>query len=150
MEASSGDSGPLRGTSSTQLELVTSELRKRVGQTFTLAELAQSLRRRRADGPHAALAERDDVPTGGPQRSRPSLGAAFQAYARGASDYARGEPHAARRWPRWSLLGVVVLAVVFLLGVGLGLTLEERPQEPGTITSVRTFTPTRRDGAEIR
>jgi hypothetical protein len=46
-----------------------------------------------------------------------------------------------RRWPL-ILLGAVVLAVVFLLGVGLGLTLEERPQTGGTSTSVRTFTPT--------
>jgi len=45
-----------------------------------------------------------------------------------------------RRWPLL-LFGAVVLAVVFLLGVGLGLTLEERPQT-GTSTSVRTFTPT--------
>ena len=46
-----------------------------------------------------------------------------------------------RRWPL-ILLGALVLGVVFLLGVGLGLTLEERPQTGGTTTSVRTFTPT--------
>ena len=47
----------------------------------------------------------------------------------------------ARRWPL-ILLALVVLAVVFLLGVGLGLTLEERPQTGGTTTGVRTFTAT--------
>jgi hypothetical protein len=36
---------------------------------------------------------------------------------------------------------VLGLVVVFLLGVGLGLTLEERPQPGGTRTSVRTFRP---------
>ena len=46
-----------------------------------------------------------------------------------------------RRWPL-ILLGALVLGIVFLLGVGLGLTLEERPQPGGTSTSVRTFTPT--------
>jgi hypothetical protein len=45
--------------------------------------------------------------------------------------------------PRWLsiLLGLAVLAVVFLLGVGLGLALEERPQTGGTRTTVRTFQP---------
>ena len=47
----------------------------------------------------------------------------------------------ARRWPL-ILLALIVLGVVFLLGVGLGLTLEERPQTGGTSTSVRTFTAT--------
>ena len=44
------------------------------------------------------------------------------------------------RWPL-ILLAVAGLVVVFLLGVGLGLTLEERPQTGGTRTSVRTFQP---------
>lgn len=46
-----------------------------------------------------------------------------------------------RSWPL-ILLGALVLGIVFLLGVGLGLTLEERPQTGGTSTIVRTFTPT--------
>jgi hypothetical protein len=46
-----------------------------------------------------------------------------------------------RSWPL-ILLGVLVAAIVFLLGVGLGLTLEERPQTGGTSTRVRTFIPT--------
>ena len=46
-----------------------------------------------------------------------------------------------RPWPL-ILLGALVLGIVFLLGVGLGLTLEERPQTGGTSTSVRTFVPT--------
>ena len=50
----------------------------------------------------------------------------------------RGRP----RWPL-VLLGIIVLCVVFLLGVGLGLSLEERPQTGGTRTSVRTFQPPR-------
>jgi len=39
------------------------------------------------------------------------------------------------------VLTAAVLVVVFLLGVGLGLTLEERPQAGKTRTSVRTFQP---------
>ena len=48
-----------------------------------------------------------------------------------------------RRRPRWPLilLGLAVVGVVFLLGVGLGLTLEERPRAGDTRTSVRTFQP---------
>jgi len=53
---------------------------------------------------------------------------------------ARSSPRSRPRWPL-ILLGVAVLGVVFLLGVGLGLTLEERPQTGGTRTSVRTFQP---------
>ena len=49
-----------------------------------------------------------------------------------------------RRRPSWPLilLGLLALGIVFLLGVGLGLALEERPQTGGTSTSVRTFIPT--------
>jgi hypothetical protein len=39
------------------------------------------------------------------------------------------------------LLAAAVLAVVFLLGIGLGLALEERPQSGKIRTSVRTFQP---------
>jgi hypothetical protein len=52
----------------------------------------------------------------------------------------RPRPRRRSRWPL-VLLGVLGFAVVFLLGVGLGLTLEERPQTGGTRTSVRTFRP---------
>jgi hypothetical protein len=52
----------------------------------------------------------------------------------------RTRPRGRRRWPL-ILLGLAVLAVVFLLGVGLGLALEERPQTGGTRTTVRTFQP---------
>ena len=47
------------------------------------------------------------------------------------------------RRPRWPviLLAAAVLSIVFLLGVGLGLTLQERPQTGKTRTSVRTFQP---------
>ena len=53
---------------------------------------------------------------------------------------ARARRRPRRGWPL-ILLGAAVLAVVFLLGVALGLTLEERPQTGKMRTSVRTFRP---------
>ena len=52
----------------------------------------------------------------------------------------RPPPPRRYRWPV-ILLAAAVLVVVFLLGVGLGLTLEERPQTGKTTTGVRTFQP---------
>jgi hypothetical protein len=71
-----------------QLELLTAELRRRVGQTFTLDELALAYGDAERWGA-ATLAERDDLPGWWPQTLATVLGAAFHAYARGASDYAR-------------------------------------------------------------
>ena len=87
LEASSGDPDRYAALLE-QLELVTAELRKRVGQTYTLAELAQAY----GDAERwaaAALAEREELPGWWPQTLATVLGAAFHAYARGASDYAR-------------------------------------------------------------
>ena len=67
------------------LELVLDELRKRVGQTYTLAELVavydDSERWARE-----VLEERSDVP-GWPRELTVVLAAAFDAYQRGAVDY---------------------------------------------------------------
>jgi hypothetical protein len=54
-----------------QIEVVTDELRKRVGQTYTLAELAASYRAAEGWARDVALV----------------LAAAYHAYQRGASDY---------------------------------------------------------------
>ena len=66
------------------LELVTEELRRRVGQTFTLADLAREYRA-------ADTWVRDVVSESGPgvaMRALPVVtGAAFHAYARGAVDF---------------------------------------------------------------
>jgi hypothetical protein len=68
-----------------QVEAVTAELRKRVGQTFTLAELADEYVR-------AERWSRDAVagtapPPGWPRTLTVVEGAAFHLYARGAVDY---------------------------------------------------------------
>jgi hypothetical protein len=69
-----------------QVELVASELRQRVGQTFTLAELARAY-----DGADEWAREvledarEEDAP---PPDTATVADAAFQLYARGASDYA--------------------------------------------------------------
>ena len=68
-----------------QVDLVVAELRKRVGQTFTLAELADAY----ADADRwawASLAEAG-APRGWPTTLALVVGAAFHQYARGASDY---------------------------------------------------------------
>jgi hypothetical protein len=68
-----------------QLELVGDELRKRVGQTFTLAELANAYRD--ADRWTRELLE-ERTPTPGWSRDVSLvLAAAFHAYQRGATDY---------------------------------------------------------------
>jgi hypothetical protein len=65
-----------------QVEVVLDELNRRVGQTFTLAELAEAYR----DADRWLL----DVLAPGPGATQLSLvgDAAFHAYARGAVDYA--------------------------------------------------------------
>lgn len=66
-------------------EIVGAELRKRVGQTFTLAELAQAY----GDADRWARAAVADAepPRGWPRELALVTGAAFHAYARGATDY---------------------------------------------------------------
>ena len=68
-----------------QLEIVGDELRKRVGQTFTLAELAAAYHdaERWARG---LVQERAPTP-GWPRDLATVLAAAFYAYQRGALDY---------------------------------------------------------------
>ena len=69
-----------------QLEVVLDELRKRVGQTFSLAQLGDAYR----DAERWArplVAERAPSP-GWPRDLSVVLAAAFHAYQRGATDYA--------------------------------------------------------------
>ena len=69
-----------------QVEVVTDELRRRVGATFTLAELAAAYRD--ADTwARQIVADRAPGP-GWPRDLALVLAAAFHAYQRGASDYA--------------------------------------------------------------
>ncbi len=68
-----------------ELELVLDELRRRIGQTFTLDELAAAY----SDADRwvqAVLAERDAEP-GWPARLTTVQDAAFHVYSRGAVDY---------------------------------------------------------------
>jgi hypothetical protein len=68
-----------------QIEVVTEELRKRVGQTYTLAELAASYRA--AEGwARETVQERAPSP-GWPRDVALVIAAAYHAYRRGASDY---------------------------------------------------------------
>jgi hypothetical protein len=70
----------------TQVELLVDELRKRVGGTYTLAELAAVYRDADAWA-RPLVAERAPSP-GWPRDLSLVLAAAFHAYQRGASDYA--------------------------------------------------------------
>lgn len=68
-----------------QVEVVLVELRKRVGQTFTLGELADAYDR--ADDWARDVVDLAD-PEGPPPAELPAVaGAAFHHYARGATDY---------------------------------------------------------------
>jgi hypothetical protein len=68
-----------------QLDLVIDELRKQVGQTFTLAELADAYRD--ADRWARATLEDRAASRGWPRDLSLILAAAFYAYQRGAVDY---------------------------------------------------------------
>jgi hypothetical protein len=68
-----------------ELGAVTAELRRRVGQTFTLAELADAYPAAEAWS-REAVAETQPVP-GWPQRLAIVTDAAFHLYSRGAIDY---------------------------------------------------------------
>jgi hypothetical protein len=69
-----------------QVEAVLAELRKRVGQTFTLAELAAEYVRVERWSRDAV--ESTAPPPGWPRTLAVVEGAAFHLYARGAIDYA--------------------------------------------------------------
>jgi hypothetical protein len=70
-----------------QLDVVTGELRKRVGQTFTLEQLAQAYERA-DEWAREAVSERAATP-GWPRTLAIVQDAAFHLYQRGAVDYAR-------------------------------------------------------------
>lgn len=68
-------------------DLVTAELRGRIGQTFMLDELA-SLYERAEDWTRVAIADAEpEPPPGWPRHLSLVVDAAFEAYARGATDY---------------------------------------------------------------
>lgn len=68
-----------------QVEAITEELRRRVGGTFTLAELVQAYASSESWARHAV---EEKAPTPGWVRDLASVGdAAFHLYARGAVDY---------------------------------------------------------------
>lgn len=67
------------------LELVLGELRKRVGQTYTLGELV-AVYREAEPWAREVLEERAETPTW-PRDLTIVLAAAFDAYQRGAADY---------------------------------------------------------------
>jgi hypothetical protein len=69
----------------TQLDAVVSELRRRVGETFTLAELADAYTGAE-DWAREVVAERAPVPNW-PRTVALVADAAFYVYARGAVDY---------------------------------------------------------------
>ena len=67
------------------LEVVTDELRRRVGQTFTLSELASAYERAE-DWVRTAMADFAAFP-GWPRALTTVQDAAFHVYSRGATDY---------------------------------------------------------------
>jgi hypothetical protein len=68
-----------------ELEAVVAELRKRVGQTFTLAELAEAYAT--ADAWSRQAVEASEPAAGWPRRLATVTEAAFHLYSRGAVDY---------------------------------------------------------------
>jgi hypothetical protein len=68
-----------------QLAVVSAELRRRLGSTFTLAELADEYRR--ADSWALEVVSEQAASPGWPRTVTVVEGAAFHLYARGAVDY---------------------------------------------------------------
>jgi hypothetical protein len=68
-----------------ELEAVTAELRRRVGQTFTLAQLADAYAG--ADAWSREAVEETQPASGWPRRLATVTEAAFHLYSRGAVDY---------------------------------------------------------------
>jgi hypothetical protein len=68
-----------------ELDALTAELRRRVGQSFTLAELADAYATSEA-WTRAAIADTEPA-TGWPRRLSTVTDAAFHLYSRGAVDY---------------------------------------------------------------
>jgi hypothetical protein len=68
-----------------QVELVTDELRRRIGQSFTIAELAEAYAE--ADGWVREAVEEQDAAPGWPRTLSLAEDAAFHLYQRGAVDY---------------------------------------------------------------
>jgi hypothetical protein len=85
LEESRGDASAYRRLLA-QVEVVTAELRRRVGQTFTLAELAE-VYDGADDWARDAVDEADPEP-GAVHEVSTVNDAAFHLYARGATDYA--------------------------------------------------------------
>ena len=68
-----------------QIEIVTEELRKQVGQTYSLAELAAAYHD--AERWARAVVQEREPSAGWPRDLTLVLAAAFHAYQRGATDY---------------------------------------------------------------
>jgi len=68
-----------------QVETIVAELRKRVGQTFTLADLARAYVD--AERWAAEALEESEAPPSWPRTLSLVVGAAFYRYSRGALDY---------------------------------------------------------------
>ena len=68
-----------------QVDVITAELRRRVGQTYSLAELAAAYRDAESWGREAV--EERAPSSGWPRDLALVLAAAFHAYQRGATDY---------------------------------------------------------------
>jgi hypothetical protein len=87
LEATAGD-GRAHRELLAQVGAVTEELRRRVGQTFTLAELADEYRRADQWALDVLLGDDEEPAVGSPATVSLAQGAAFHLYARGAVDYA--------------------------------------------------------------
>jgi hypothetical protein len=69
-----------------QVDLLTAELRRRVGQTFTLESLVRAYYG--AESWYLQVLGRDEAEPGWERHASLVTDAAFEVYARGASDYA--------------------------------------------------------------
>ena len=131
-----------------QLDAVTTELRRRVGGTFTLRELADEYvasdgwARESSPSRHPRLAAH-----AGARRRRgiPSL-RAWRGRLRAVTMLERTRRQDRDRRSRRERIGRVLLILVglglaFVLGMAFAQTLDDRPSSSGAETNVRTLTP---------
>ena len=137
----------------TQVEAVTEELRKRIGQTFTLAEGCACLRGRRPLGPRGRRRARAvpelaaepgarrgcRLPPVCPRRRRLQALSTRPGRPSRQARRRRARRHRAVRLA----LGLALGLVVFGLGVALGEALHDNPKPGGRQTVVRTLRPGR-------
>ena len=124
-----------------EVALVLDQLRRRVGQTFTLGELASAYGDADRWVQEALLERRASAGLAGPLDDRPGLGLP-PLFARRARLQAMNAYQRRRRKSstRRRFVWAVIFVLVFAIGIALGQALEDNPPPASTVTHDQTIT----------